>query len=420
MLGIMSHDEVLSMKRISFRLSRKLAEKFDLEAEKRGVTKASLLREWIDEFNTIGIQSNHPHKNGMVYNFRIDDEQYEKLCVKSLENHQSISEVIRVMIHSGIFSGKSPFVTEKAKDYFDRTSELIYKAEYSTAISFLESIHNDLEKFPISDYLFLKLTEAEIYYEMRDFTFAKQIINGLSYFIDESSSVKAYALFLKAEILSMEDEVSQALDYYQKALGLVPDNNIIRLRIVLSLAALNTYELDSISANNYLVEAKSILKNIDNQFLRARIYREESHHLVFNNRYDLAEKLLSKAYLIIKNNNYSVEESYYWGDKVRIFLSKGEFRSVRGVLMKVGKNVSNVRAQFLHEIFLNNSIPKKQVRKELADYFQYSSQYINSRNFSNQAEGRGELLKIANNGSCKMMKVAARKTLLTKSIQFVR
>ncbi|HEX9804053.1 MAG TPA: ribbon-helix-helix protein, CopG family, partial [Candidatus Dojkabacteria bacterium] len=66
------------MKRISFRLSRKLAEKFDLEAEKRGVTKASLLREWIDEFK-FPDRINFDSGLERDFNLRLEDDDVLKL-----------------------------------------------------------------------------------------------------------------------------------------------------------------------------------------------------------------------------------------------------------------------------------------------------------------------------------------------------
>jgi hypothetical protein len=331
------------MKRISFRLSRKLAEKFDLEAEKRGVTKASLLREWIDEFK-FPDRINFDSGLERDFNLRLEDDDVLKLVDFSVGMNINVSTIIRIILLTKLENTltedertvenlwRRGMLGEISDRYYQRADLLDDKSKITLAKALVEigdfdkarNISDLLDSY--ANNLWSKAIEAEIYLRELNHLELENNINFILQSRSFDSELKSHSYYLQGRLEFERDNFEEAHRYYKIA-DYLTASRINKAKIAMWKAIIHTSSRQNELARKELGYANKIVKAENNQYYIGRYYYESSINNYCMNNLLAAENnaLMSVEYF---NKVGAIKDLYYSYDSLfRIGMRKFDVQS---------------------------------------------------------------------------------------------
>jgi tetratricopeptide (TPR) repeat protein len=458
-------------KRINFQLPLSLAKDFELAAQREGVTKAKLLRRWIENTNNLSDTVRVYESVKKSFNLRLSSSTYKDIRDLSRKYQISNSRTLRQIIsgHTGL---TLIYSDQKASDdlqelwrkgliaqILEKTSAIPdEKLDFTTKVLVIKSLTDMGDHLTAWDQLIkleakdihdsdiktvaLYLNKASIYMSVLKVDEAFKTLKAIlpttlntanQYFISRN-------YYLIGKIYATLEQISEALDYYQKALRYL---DVLHYPLEMGLIYLRMHKLYSSQLN--LAEAKKcfslaedLINTSGNAYYKTCLANEKTSFLYLQGDFDAADEELVKASELNKINN-SISQSFYNTElSARINLVKGNHndaarlfdeaermeRSIKGTLnfSKVRLMQSYIQSKYNYKAAINDlnesvNLQLRPVRKNWGQYLLASAMFINAPTEKDKKTGERMLNQFISESTIPMLAKAAESTLL-KSILY--
>jgi hypothetical protein len=455
------------------RINKSLLDQFKAYAHTLGITRSKILRDWIREFQRPDIHQpiSSLEINNAVYSLYIDEDLQKKICFFCNSLNVRKSQLIRYIIKKNI----SHQINNKKdkngqKDLFSRgnfqeiINQLSTKNIEEIQIRELYLISRAYERLGKLDQaercllvllskikhetiykrFFVKANLIKIQIEIfkGESTIAFLLLNKVKEFIFSLNDRELFAqyYYCQAELYRVLDNIDKTEFYYEKALEYLDIINYptqtaeIYIRHASLLIYLNKFS----SVTKYLTKSYSILENTNNIHYWGQYYNTKGIYEYLKGDAVKGKEFLRQSLYYNSKNNSTKELTYNNENFIRIALIQGHNNKAYELIMKnkILEEKFRPHCKFnrttLFELFLKSKKDYKSsvkvmsnfllhkefaIKPNLVRYFLYSAQLLNSDSKIEQNKGRINLKSLSYNGSYELVKVAAQKTLITKTLQ---
>ncbi len=457
-------------KRINFQLDKDLFDLVSSQAKQLGITKADLIRNFINETTQLSIISRtKTNKDYTTYNLRLDYQTLKKIGLSAKEMGISVSTYMRLIIENKLCKSKPvnqilpvhdlkklwmqgrmssiTALTETQAIGLDHENLLIYaKSAKKTGewekVNFAMDLLNKYRKDPKVE-LNMQLIKADMLIFQRKISEASNILRNVYSYINQihDRELHGRTLLLLSKIAFFKENIDDVLEFNERALVYLDiDNHPLEIaEIYLNFAMGNQYYLNFDSVHKYLSRAKNIILGYDNFYLWGKYYREEAAVRYLSNNIPSALESVNKS---VKYNEMAgvAGQSFYHYDMVGMLNTPINKNDSYSALSKAQSMESYYRPQSqyssvkIYKYFIESSsdvetsVNKAErmlnfvddsLKRNYSKYFISSMKYLNGNNSSMIAQGENGLKEIMHTGN-KLISKSAENTLKYKILQPVR
>ncbi len=464
-----------SYKRVHFRMSRDLMQKFDEAAKAAGLTKSKLIKEWIgNPIESLGI--NTSSKKTVGFNYRLSNQRLKKVDSLAQENNLNRSDYLRSLIFANvnISSRRSSLVQQNG------LLETLWQA--GTLSTIVDLYENRIESLSNDDLI----TLAKTYIEIGDLAKGGSVLRQIS--LDklrggEYWRMKGYILVLRAEMARLQldfenmkkylneaksligcfddrtlvqkiyyqlglqgnylDDMPTSMGYLRKSLSYAMRNNdaigIIKSYLWLSMG--EGMNLNIPKAKEYLMLAGDQVTKINNKYYKGHYTYMMSVIKGIEKDYSTAEGYIESSLDYFYRSGSRKENHYVYNNSARLQLCNGGIDTSYKLLKEAQKYEDNLRGRVpassnnLYEILIKSrdcyeesdfrfqkaiESNKYGFKKDMNDCLLGTMKYLNGRSKGEKGEGEIILKRIKFEGGYELVKRAANDTLTTREIQIIR
>lgn len=360
---------MLSYRRVSILLDKQTGNLLDMHAEKIGISKAKVIKDWIKVSNKINIYNeDNQSKKNMNFNFRLSNDSYDKLVTLVNNSHLSIGQGIRMLILQNSQSElnlKNTFSINLLENYEEHHVKSLWKRGQFSEIH--QVLKRRIEMLSFEDLVIytrvckelgmlkdaeegasIMQTRSEVRNErnaktmqlvsklmLTDINLYKRDIDKLRSILSEVKTMEPHkhgkgiaAMYYcqMGEDAAFSENYSEALGYYERALDFVDIQHYPTLmtRIYLRIARVNIYNLNFNKAKEILKKAFEIIKILNNSFYYGWIYSDLSLLYLLEDKFDLAKQSIAKSFEYNKSIDCKKGIYYTIDHNARILLFNGE------------------------------------------------------------------------------------------------
>ena len=443
--------------RINFQLPLNVLLELERVAAKAGITKSSLLRDWIVSTNTLHINQNDETDsvNKSQFNFFVDQELNSFISKRSNSLGLSVSSFLRAVIGENIKTGQTGIVALAPGGESSEIAPLIRSYNSMYLAGDLDGAANLIdqlkEKQKHTNDLTVKCTigflESAYLYLRRDITQSELLVRGNLENLKTITNRKLIANFyvLYAKIGFLQETIDQVISYLEQALlYLDPLNFPTEIAdVYVNLGKAYTHTTEFSKAIDYFSRAEQILKQHKNRYVESVLYFEQGVMYYLLGDFGKAAVLNAKAYEIMKELSNNPDDLYrmininarilYHSDERDLSLpefrkslafesrlsdSSKIFSSVSGFMGFIESKDNYRKSQDKLKRIL--AISPANFRASFRDYIVNSAKFVYSPSINEREQGRRGLKKLAKKANYKLLEKASENTLQTKKLQPIR
>ena len=455
------------MQRIVFQLDANLAKAFEQHSQQHDRSKAMLVRDWLDNLESVRFFKKDHTAETTKYHFRLDSDVVKKIDQRAKALSVSRSALLRNLIKTGLMKSQyTPWITDTylMEKTYPQIVQLVssYHEEPSIEMLLLEARAN-IEIGPIDiphtkealnkakiiserhsgNYKILaemKLLEGECFGIQGDLNHSLQLLNEAKMiaYANADYVFLSDVYYIIGLVQHLTRDIEGAIHTYENALEYITiqDHPLRVARVYLHLAMMYMFENDFKIAARYLARSKKVLTPQKTPHYFVIYEAVEGFFYSLQGNFEAAIKQLKKVFVDFKSMQsffgmYSVAQSL---GKTYLFLGKNReaieiFRILQMQENTLGQAVSQSNAPLflsfldvekdddaLEKIQNLVDLKKPYMKVEIEEYILACGLYIYGKTSNQKQKGERILRELAKKGGTALLQNSSKRTLKNKQI----